>query len=108
VESLAQLSPMPTVNPGRMRPLTKRERDVVRLLAEGLINRDIARELNLREHTIKNYLFRMFDKAGVPNRVELVLYAVNSVQSVQVAEHQKDTLVSEDSSAGELSTAGPQ
>jgi hypothetical protein len=38
VESLAQLSPLPTMNPGRMKLLTKRERDVIRLVAEGLIN----------------------------------------------------------------------
>ncbi len=40
-------------------------------------NRDVSRELNLSEHTIKKYLFRIFDKIGVSNRVELVLYAVN-------------------------------
>lgn len=33
-------------------------------------------QLNLSEHTVKNYLFRVFDKLGVSNRVELVLYAV--------------------------------
>jgi DNA-binding NarL/FixJ family response regulator len=36
-----------------------------------------ARELNLSEHTIKKYLFRIFDKLGISTRVELVLYAVN-------------------------------
>jgi DNA-binding NarL/FixJ family response regulator len=60
-----------------MRLLTKREEDVVRLLAEGLQNRDIARELKLSEHTVKNYLFHIFDKLGVSSRVELVLYAVS-------------------------------
>jgi hypothetical protein len=46
-------------------------------LAEGLQNRDIARELKLSEHTVKNYLFHIFDKLGVSSRVELVLYAVS-------------------------------
>jgi DNA-binding NarL/FixJ family response regulator len=63
-----------------MRLLTKREEDVVRLLAEGLQNRDIARELKLSEHTIKNYLFHIFDKLGVSSRVELVLYAVSTTK----------------------------
>jgi two-component system, NarL family, nitrate/nitrite response regulator NarL len=49
----------------------------VALVAEGLSNRDIARELGLSEHTVKKYLFRIFDKLGISTRVELVLYAVN-------------------------------
>ena len=57
--------------------LTPREEQVVALVAEGLSNRDIARELNLSEHTIKKYLFHIFDKLGISSRVELVLYAVN-------------------------------
>ena len=58
--------------------LTPREEQVVALVAEGLGNREIARELNLSEHTIKKYLFRIFEKLGISTRVELVLYAVNN------------------------------
>jgi DNA-binding NarL/FixJ family response regulator len=58
--------------------LTPREEQVVALVAEGLSNREIARELNLSEHTVKKYLFRIFEKLGVSSRVELVLYAVNN------------------------------
>jgi DNA-binding NarL/FixJ family response regulator len=50
---------------------------VVRLVAEGRTNRDIARELNLSEHTVRNYLFRIFNKLGTSNRLELALYAIN-------------------------------
>jgi DNA-binding NarL/FixJ family response regulator len=57
--------------------LTPREEQVVAHVAEGLGNRQIARELNLSEHTIKKYLFRIFEKLGISSRVELVLYAVN-------------------------------
>lgn len=49
----------------------------MRLVADGLSNRDIAHELSLSEHTVKNYLFRIFDKLGVSSRVELVLFAVS-------------------------------
>lgn len=55
--------------------LSKREHDVVRGVADGLSNREIAQQLNLTEHTVKNYLFRIFDKLGVSSRVEVVLYA---------------------------------
>jgi DNA-binding NarL/FixJ family response regulator len=63
--------------------LTPREEQVVALVAEGLSNRDTARELNLSEHTIKKYLFRIFDKLGISSRVELVLYAVNHGDPLQ-------------------------
>jgi len=55
--------------------LTSRESEVAQLVAEGLSNREIATKLNLSEHTIKNYMFRIFDKTGVSSRVSLVLYA---------------------------------
>jgi DNA-binding NarL/FixJ family response regulator len=65
------------------RRMTKRERDVVRLAVEGLSNREIARELGLTEHTVKNYLFRIFDKLGVSNRVELVLSCLRKEQAAR-------------------------
>ncbi len=57
--------------------LTHREEQVVALVSDGLTNREIARELSLSEHTVKKYLFRIFDKLGISTRVELVLYAVH-------------------------------
>jgi DNA-binding NarL/FixJ family response regulator len=56
--------------------LSRRELDVTRCVAEGLTNREIAARLGLTEHTVKNYLFRIFDKVGVSSRVELVLFAL--------------------------------
>lgn len=58
--------------------LSARETDVVRCVAEGLTNRDIAQRLKLTEHTVKNYLFRIFDKLGVSSRVEVALYAIRN------------------------------
>lgn len=58
--------------------LTPREEQVVALVTEGLSNRLVAGELHLSEHTIKKYLFRIFEKLGVSTRVELVLYAFNN------------------------------
>ena len=85
IDAFAQLAPMRILNADGMRLLTKREEDVVRLLAEGLQNRDIAHELQLSEHTVKNYLFHIFDKLGVSSRVELVLYAVSNTKMMQIS-----------------------
>jgi DNA-binding NarL/FixJ family response regulator len=46
-------------------------------VADGLSNREVAEELDLSVHTIKKYLFRIFDKLGISSRVELVIYAVS-------------------------------
>jgi DNA-binding NarL/FixJ family response regulator len=80
LETFRKLAPMRIVNFEGKSLLTKREEDVVRLVGDGLQNRDIACELNLSEHTVKNYLFHVFDKLGVSSRVELILYAVNSTK----------------------------
>jgi two-component system nitrate/nitrite response regulator NarL len=58
--------------------LSAREIDVVRCVAEGMTNREIAQRLKLTEHTVKNYLFRIFDKLGVSSRVEVVLFALGN------------------------------
>ena len=54
--------------------MTYREQQVVQAAARGKTNKVIASELGLSEHTVKNYLFRAFDKLGVSNRVELLFY----------------------------------
>jgi DNA-binding NarL/FixJ family response regulator len=71
------------VDPAVERRMTKREGDVVRLAVEGLSNREIARELGLTEHSVKNYLFRIFDKLGVSNRVELVLSCLRAEEAAR-------------------------
>jgi DNA-binding NarL/FixJ family response regulator len=44
------------------RVLAKREEEVVNLVAEGLTNREIAQKLGISEHTVSNYLFRVYEK----------------------------------------------
>ena len=72
VEALATSPTMRTAAAGGLSQLSKRELDVVHCLAEGLTNREIAERLGLSQHTIKNYLFRVFDKLGVSSRLELL------------------------------------
>ena len=55
--------------------LSRREREVVGCVADGLSNREIGQRLGLTEHTVKNHLFRIFDKLGVSKRVQVVTYA---------------------------------
>lgn len=63
--------------------LSKREEEVVRWLAEGHTNIEIARELKLSENTVKNYLFRIFNKLGMSSRVEVVRYAASQRASAR-------------------------
>jgi len=62
--------------------LTTRESQVVRHAATGKTNKAIANEMRLSEHTIKNYLFRAFEKLGVSSRVELLFYLTTCEQSL--------------------------
>ncbi len=66
--------------------LTVRELQVVQCAAKGRTNRAIASELGLSEHTVKNYLFRAFEKLGVSSRVELLFYLTLRGHLVNAAE----------------------
>jgi DNA-binding NarL/FixJ family response regulator len=74
LDAFRDSEPMKLVDSRGETLLSNREQDVVRCVAEGLSNREIASRLKLTEHTVKNYLFRIFDKLGVSSRVEVVLY----------------------------------
>jgi len=80
VDALVEPVAMETRSLVGSRPLSKREEEIARLVAEGLSNRQISQRLSLSEHTVKNYLFRVFEKIGVSTRVELALYALNRRQ----------------------------
>ena len=62
-------------------PLTARELEVVKCAAKGKTNKAIAKQLGLSEHTVKNYLFRAFEKLGVSNRVELLFCLTQKCQA---------------------------
>jgi DNA-binding NarL/FixJ family response regulator len=67
--------------------LTRREEEVVHLVEDGLTNRQIAVKLGLSEHTVRNNLFRIFDKLGVSTRVELALYTMRHSRLAPAREH---------------------
>jgi DNA-binding NarL/FixJ family response regulator len=57
-------------------PLTPRELEVVKLIAEAFNNRQIARTLNVSEKTVESHRANVFSKLGMRDRVELVRYAI--------------------------------
>src|SRR5450755_1560506 len=63
--------------------LSVRERQVIQHVAGGMSNREIAEALELSPHTVKNYLFRIFDKLGVSSRTELLYLTMNNSRSLQ-------------------------
>ena len=56
--------------------LTDREMQVLRLVATGRANRDIARDLFISENTVKNHVRNILEKLRLHSRMEAVLYAV--------------------------------
>jgi len=76
IEAMAKTEPQAIKGANGTKLLTKREEELVDLVAEGLTNRDISRQLSLTEHTVRNYLFRIFNKLGTSNRLELALYVI--------------------------------
>ena len=74
IKALSNLKPLHLNNSHGIPLLTRREEDVVRLIADGLKNREIAQRLKVKEHSIRNYIYRIFEKIGVSSRVELILY----------------------------------
>jgi DNA-binding NarL/FixJ family response regulator len=56
--------------------LSTRERQIVTLITMGCSNREVAARMGLRTQTVKNHLCRIYRKLGVPNRVQLAVFAV--------------------------------
>jgi two-component system, NarL family, nitrate/nitrite response regulator NarL len=77
LEIIMRIKPLQTVRSRGMASLTQREEEVVRLVTEGMRNEEISQKLDVTEHTVRNYLCRVFDKLGLSSRVELVLYALS-------------------------------
>jgi len=67
--------------PGRSAGLSKRESDVLALLAQGLTNREIAKAVFLSPETVKGYVAQIYSKLGVRNRVEASRFVHCSVGS---------------------------
>ena len=62
----------------RLDSLTEREREILALVADGLSNKEVARDLDLQEKTVKHYMTNILRKLGVRNRVEAAILARES------------------------------
>ena len=65
-----------TANDGLAEPLTEREKDVLRLVAQGLSNKDIAARLFITERTARTYVSNILGKLGLQSRTQAALWAV--------------------------------
>jgi DNA-binding NarL/FixJ family response regulator len=59
--------------------LTQREEEILKLIAAGKDNRDIAAALKIEEKTVKNHINNIYSKIGVNNRTEAIYYMLNSL-----------------------------
>jgi DNA-binding NarL/FixJ family response regulator len=79
-KQVAQMATLLQNGAGSPRPadtLTPREKVIISYLTHGWRNREIAHSLSITEQTVKNHLRNIYDKIGVSDRVELVLYAIH-------------------------------
>ena len=97
-QQVAHIAKFVATNASRpLRPvdtLTRREKTIVSYLMEGWRNREIAQHLSITEQTVKNHLRSIYDKVGVSDRLELVLYAIHQkmeLPPVQPAEARAPT-----------------
>ena len=68
----SEAASMECVSPRRRLGLTRREQQLVPLIAKGLTNKEIANHFSLSEQTVKNHLYRMKQKTGAEDRLDIV------------------------------------
>ena len=66
------------VDKEKIKSLTRRELDVLKLLAEGLFNKEIAFKLDISERTVKNHVSNIFKKIDVADRTQAAVFAIRN------------------------------
>jgi DNA-binding NarL/FixJ family response regulator len=78
ISEFAQLRPAPSQSPAALASLTPRETQVLKLMAEGLSNPEIAARLVVSEETVKTHVSRVLAKLGLRDRTQAVITAYES------------------------------
>jgi DNA-binding NarL/FixJ family response regulator len=78
IEEFARVGPVPRARPSQLDELTPREIEVLRLLARGMSNAEIAETLVLGETTVKTHVTHVLSKLGLRDRVQAVVLAYES------------------------------
>jgi DNA-binding NarL/FixJ family response regulator len=81
-DSVFDYPPGMDLRPARAVRMSARQGQIVRLLAHGLKNKEIATSLGLTEGTVKQYLCKLFKKSGAKDRFELALFGLKNMVSV--------------------------
>jgi DNA-binding NarL/FixJ family response regulator len=68
----SEAASLPCASAGRRLGLTRREQQLIPLIAKGLTNKEIANHFSLSEQTVKNHLYRMKHKVGAEDRLDIV------------------------------------
>ena len=78
VKTLGDREPVRVVSAKGIPLLSRREEQVANMVVDGLTNQEIAVKLGVSAHTVKNHLFRIYEKLGISSRMELNLYATGN------------------------------
>ena len=73
-------------------PLTPREREVLTLLVDGLMNKEIGRRLGTTTRTVRNQLVSVYQKLGVDSRVSAAVWYVRQEAMRQMQQLQQETM----------------
>lgn len=86
LRGLAGAAPAPdAAGEARLGALTERQREVARMVGQGANNKQIARALNITDRTVKAHLTCIFEKLGVPDRLQLALYVTRGEAATPTA-----------------------
>jgi two-component system, NarL family, nitrate/nitrite response regulator NarL len=90
LQAMAKRTHFEPMSTSGIKLLTSREGEVAALVAEGLRNREISEQMKLSAHTVKNYLYRVYEKLGISSRVELTARILDRVRTESSSEVPQD------------------